>query len=191
MKDPFVQVKTRSDAWGADIPEDVAWKLYDETAHLSWVKAVKVVESSYDLPVPTRSAWYRFVARMRKRDSVRRIERVAQSVAEAEATAEQAGVTDQVFVETLKALALDAALSKDKSASSLTQAAVAIWDRAQKERELELKQRAQATRDEQLRLAREKFEAAEKRLAATAEVVADSKLTEAERMAKLREIYGI
>ena len=183
--------KVRTDAWESALDEEAQWMAYDSASAMPWQKACEWIATHLKCEAPSRSAWYRFLSRMRKRDSVRRIERVAQSVAEAEETAKQAGVKDEVFVATLKSLALDAALSKDKSASSLTQAAVAIWDRAQKERELELKQRAQATRDEQLRLAREKFEAAEKRLAATAEVVADSKLTEAERMAKLREIYGI
>lgn len=45
--------------------------------------------------------------------------------------------------------------------------------------------------DDALRLAREKFEAAERRAAQAKETIADRKLTPEEREAKLREIYGI
>ena len=68
---------------------------------------------------------------------------------------------------------------------------MAIKDRLQKEQELALKSAAQSTKDEQLKLAREKFEAAERRENAAKATVADSKLSDEERMAKLREIYGI
>ena len=68
---------------------------------------------------------------------------------------------------------------------------MAIKDRLQKEQELALKSAAQSTKDEQLKLAREKFEAAERRENAAKATVADNKLSDEERMAKLREIYGI
>ena len=68
---------------------------------------------------------------------------------------------------------------------------MSLRDRDQKERELALKAAAQSTKDEQLKLAREKFEAAERRENAAKATVADKKLTDEERMAKLREIYGI
>ncbi|MBQ3809690.1 MAG: hypothetical protein II839_02600, partial [Kiritimatiellae bacterium] len=67
----------------------------------------------------------------------------------------------------------------------------AFRDRAQKGEELRLKVRAQETRDAQLRLAREKFEAAERRENAAKAAITDTRLTDAERAAKLREIYGI
>ena len=47
-------------------------------------------------------------------------------------------------------------------------------------------------RDEEVqRLAREKFEAAERRAAQAKEAISDKKLTDAERTARLKEIYGI
>ena len=45
--------------------------------------------------------------------------------------------------------------------------------------------------DDALRLAREKFEAAERRAAQAKEAISDKKLTDAERTARLKEIYGI
>ena len=50
------------------------------------------------------------------------------------------------------------------------QMAMALRDRQLRSREVELKDATQATKDEQLKLAREKFEAAEKRLERVAEI---------------------
>ena len=189
MTDP----KTRVDAWGADLPEQKRWEIYDTCQALPWPKAVAdQLEAVGVVRLPTRASWYRFLARMRKADAARRVERVAQSVAEAQAVADKAGIKAAVFVETLKTLAIDKAMTgDDKAATALASAAAAIWDRAQKEKELELRAAAQQTKDEQLKLAREKFEAAERRENAAKATVADKKLTDEERMAKLREIYGI
>ena len=185
--------KERIDAWGADLADDVRWEIYDASKGLAWPKGVAdKLEAMGIAHLPSRAGWYRFLARMRKADAARRIEKIAQSVAEAQAVADRHGIKAAVFVETLKTLAIDKAMTgDDKAATQLAAAAASIWDRAQKEKELELKTAAQQTRDEQLKLAREKFEAAERRENAAKATVADNKLTDEERMAKLREIYGI
>lgn len=166
------EYKTRIDAWGADLPEEKQWEIYDLCKALPWPTAVLgQLEAMGIERLPTRSSWYRFHARMRVADAQRRIERVAQSVAEAQQVADRAGIKAAVFVETLKTLAIDRAMGgDDKSATALAEAAAMIWERAQKDRDLELKAAAQQTKDEQLKLAREKFEAAEKRLERVAEI---------------------
>ena len=187
----MTDAKTRIDAWGEDIPEEKRWELYEALRCEAWTEVRKRL-SLDGLVEPSRAGWYRFLARMRKADAARRIERMAQSVAEAQSVADKAGIKAAVFVETLKTLAIDRAMSgDDKGATGFASAAAAIWDRAQKEKELELKAAAQQTRDEQLKLAREKFEAAERRESAAKGAISDAKLTDEQRMAKLREIYGI
>lgn len=182
--------KSRSDAWGADFTEELRWKIYDTCRALPWHEVGLALPD--DVDAPSRSAWYRFLARQRKADAVRRIDRIAQSVAEAQAVADRAGIKAAVFVETLKTLAIDKAMTgDDKGATSLAAAAATIWSNAQRETELDLKRRAQETRDAQLALAREKFEAAERRENAAKAAVTDTKLTDAERTARLKEIYGI
>ena len=69
--------------------------------------------------------------------------------------------------------------------------AMALRDRELHAADLNLKERSQKTKDEQLKLAREKFEAAERRENAAKATLGDTKLTPAEREAKLREIYGV
>ena len=71
---------------------------------------------------------------------------------------------------------------------------MAITDRLQKAEGINLKAAAQATKDDQLKLAREKFEAAEKRLNAVAEAVKTAKakggLTE-ETLKRIEEAAGL
>ena len=181
--------KTRSDAWGEDLADDVRWQIYESCRGLPWH------EVGAHLPdgacTPSRAAWYRFLARMRKADAARRIEKVAQSVAEAQDLADRHNIKAAVFVETLKSLAIDRAMTgNDKAATSLAAAAATIWSNAQRDAELSLKLRAQETRDAQLALAREKFEAAEKRLAAASATVADPSLTAEEKLKELDRLFG-
>ena len=165
-------MKTRNDAWGEDLPEKIQWDCYDLAKSQPWPKGVcDQLEAIGVRRLPSRAAWYRFLSRMRKADAQRRIEKIAQSVAEAEGVAEKHGIKAAVFVETLKTLAIDRAMDGDSAESvKLASAAAARWDRAQKERELELRAAAQQTKDESLKLAREKFEAAERRLERVAEI---------------------
>ena len=102
-------------------------------------------------------------------------------------------LSDEETEAAYKQLATEIALrtGSAKEASAFIAMAAAIADRRQKEAELELKRRAQETRDEQLKLAREKFEAAEKRLNAVQGAVDAPQLSDAERIAKIKSIFGM
>ena len=147
-------MKIHSNAWGADLPEKIQWDCYDLAGGLQW--PLQVVEKLEDIGIkrlPSRAGWYRFLERMRRHDATRRIEKIAQSVAEAQAVADKHGIKAAVFVETLKTLAIDKAMTgDDKAATSLASAAATIWSNAQREKELELKTAAQATKDAALKL---------------------------------------
>ncbi len=187
--------KVRSDSWYAGLTEEEMWKVFDAAAHASYVDGLDVIESVHPTyqPLPGRSAWYRWLEFMRKKDQQRRIERAAQSAAEAAAMAQGAGVKDEVLVEAYKTMAADLALrtGDSEAAERFTRMAMSIADRSQKRKELDLKAAAQKTKDDQLALARDKFEAAEKRLAAATETVTDKTLTDEERVAKMKEIFGL
>ena len=188
--------KVRTDAWGIDLPEETRWRIYDELGSGKFGEDTLMRLAKMGTDVPSRAGWYRFLARMRKADAERRIEKIAQSVAEAEQVADNHGIKAAVLVETLKTLAVDRAMTgDDKGATSFASAAASIWARAQREREIELKQAAQRTRDEQPRLAREKFEAAEKRLAAVQAAVKSAKASGGgltpETLKKIEEAAGL
>lgn len=180
--------KERSDAWGAALGDETRWLLYDELRAMPWPAVPGELEKR-GIDKPSRAGWYRFLARMRKADAARRIDRIAQSVAEAQAVADRHGIKAAVFVETLKSLAIDRALGgNDKAATSLAAAAASIWANAQRETELELKAAAQQTKDEQLKLAREKFEEEAARRTA-AEARAEKAEAEAEALkATIKEL---
>lgn len=196
--------KTRTDAWGENLPEETRWEIYaltkppteeEREAGRAWLRDYRrdVLPwlSLQGYVAPSQSAWYRWLGRMRREERVRLVASVESSSGTAGDLA-RAAVDDATAAEAYKGLSVDAAMAGDaKSAALYAQAANAFRDRAQKAAELDLKVRAQETRDEQLRLAREKFEAAERRETAAKAAITDTRLTDAERAAKLREIYGI
>ena len=92
----------------------------------------------------------------------------------------------------VKVLFTEAANMKDfKASASLSTSFAQIIGSVLDRQKLRLTERAQQTKEDQLRLAREKFEAAEKRLNAAKDTVSNTKLTPEEREAKLKEIFGI
>lgn len=153
--------KTRLDAWGEDLPEEVKARLYKWTKPLQADEETRPILKTYDdalkqlslegIVAPSRAAWYRFLGRMRRAERLSLVYRVASSAGTAKDVAGTARISDAVAAETFKALAVDAAMAGDeKTASLYAGAAAAISTRLQKDKELALK--------------REKFEAAEKRL---------------------------
>ena len=175
--------KTRMDAWGEDLPEDTRWELYaltrppadaERSAGRVWLRDYQADVLPYlslqGYVAPSRAAWYRWLGRMRRAERVRLVASVESSGGTAGDLARVA-VDDATAAEAYKALSVDAAMEGDSKAAALyAQAANAFRDRTQRAEELRLRAAAQETRDEQLKLAREKFEAAERRLAAMAEL---------------------
>lgn len=168
--------KTRCDTFDAGFSDVDRWRLYDSCRQMPWYQAADWCKTEFGVE-PSRPSWYRFLARMRKDDAARRIERIAESVASAEDIAERAQVKNKVLVEMLKTIAVDRALAgSGEDAATFAKAAMDVWDRIIKEQELGLK--------------RDKFTASEKRLEAAKGALADARLTAEEKEAKLREIFG-
>jgi len=184
----------RADAWYADLSESQQWQLYAISRRTrNWAEVVQAARDNFKLEGEvSRSSFYRWRDKMRQADAEQRRLAVVAAQAEAASLARENGISDEAAINALKALAIDAAMSDNSSeALKWANAAMAIKDRQQKDAELKLKSARQKTADDQLKLAREKFEAAERRENAAKGAIADAKLSDAERMAKLREIYGI
>ena len=185
--------KIRTDSWAAGLSEEQSWELYSKARRCQWQEAAAWAVKEFGLEKgPSRTAFYAWMTAMREEEHEHRMGQAAIAAAEAAALGGKC-TKDEALIQAFKALATDVALTTGdaKSASAFVNSAMAIKDRLQKEQELALKSAAQSTKDEQLKLAREKFEAAERRENAAKATVADSKLSDEERMAKLREIYGI
>lgn len=185
--------KVRTDSWAAGLSEEQSWALYSKARRCQWQEAAAWAVKEFGLEKgPSRTAFYAWMTAMREEEHEHRMGQAAIAAAEAAALGGKC-TKDEALIQAFKALATDVALTTGdaKTASAFVNSAMAIKDRLQKEQELAIKSAAQSTKDEQLKLAREKFEAAERRENAAKATVADNKLSDEERMAKLREIYGI
>jgi hypothetical protein len=183
--------KTRIDAWDAGLSEAQRWQVYDRLRRGRWYDVAKWVGEEFGVTAPSRSSLYRFASRMRRDESAHRIESALLARDEAGALV-AAQTDDEATITAYKALAQDLALSGDaESAMRYTRMALDIAAQTTKAQEIALKDRAQTTKDKALRLAREKFEAAERRLNEVAGVAADTALSPEEAQQRLREIFGI
>ena len=162
--------KPRIDAWDAPLTESQRWDAYDRMRRAPWQRVSEWAAAEFGVPPPSRAALYRFCDRMRPLEAARRLEEAAAARDEAGALV-AAKCDDSTLAASFVTLAQNLAVRGDpKTAKTYVQMALSIADAARRRAELDLKSRAQKTKDEQLRLAREKFEAAEKRLSAMAEV---------------------
>ena len=182
----------RTDSWAAALTEEQGWALYYKSRALRWNEAAAWAVKEYGCEAPSRTAFYAWLKRMRGEESAHRLEQAATAAAEAAALA-KAQARDEAMVGAYKAMAAELALrtGSAREAAKFVQMAGDITDRRLKAEELKLKQRAQETKDEALKLAREKFEAAERRLAAVQGAVDEPQLSDAERVAKIKSIFGM
>jgi len=188
--------KLRTDSWAANLTEEQAWALYYKARGLRWFEVTHWAMQEYGTEPPSRTAFYAWLGRMRKEESAHRLEQAATAAAEAAALA-KTKTSDDALIAAYKAMGAELALRTGSAgeAGKFVQMAGALADRRLRAEELKLKARAQETKDETLRLAREKFEAAEKRLAAVQEAVKaaranDGGLSE-EALAKIEQAVGM
>ena len=165
-------MKTRSDAWYATLEEDQLWKLYAIAKRCQWEGFSAAASAELGVEVsPSRSGYFRWLDFMRGQESERRLAQARIAALEAGELAKTVGLKDETAIAAYKSLAAEFALKSDaKTANQFMMMAMALRDRQIQAAKLDIDQRAQTTKDEQLKLAREKFEAAEKRLAAMAEL---------------------
>nr|AIF26383.1 hypothetical protein [uncultured bacterium fosmid pJB16B1] len=184
--------KTRIDSWASALTEEQSWTLYYKAMRCQWQEAAAWAVKEFALDrAPSRSGFYSWLKQMRAEEHEHRMGQAAIAAAEAAALG-QTATKDAALIAAFKSLATDAALQTDaKTALSFVQCAMAIKDRIQKDEELDLKANAENRKDDELKLAREKFEAAEKRLNAAAKTVTDETLTDADRVAKIKTIFGL
>lgn len=200
--------KTRCDAWEAQLPADTAKELYrltkpptadERKAGRPWLRDfdrdVLPYLSLQGIVAPSRATWFRFLGRMREQAaaqtviSVETSKRIAQGI-----TASK--IDPQLAADMMTSLSVDEAAKPDSERNEkvmriFAHAAAMFKTAEQRDRELALKFAAQQTKDEQLKLAREKFEAAERRLNAVQGAVDAPQLTDAERVAKIKSIFGM
>ena len=183
--------KLRTDSWASSLTEEQSWQLYYKARGAKWNEAADWAVKEYGVEAPSRTAFYAWQKRMRAEESAHRLEQAATAAAEAAALA-KTQTSDEAQIAAYKAMATELALrtGSAKEAEKFIQMAATLADKRLKAAELKLKDRAQQTKDETLRLAREKFEAAERRENAARNALGDTKLTDADKLAKMKEIFG-
>lgn len=198
--------KLRSDAWEASLSEETRRELYrltkpraegepEDRPHLrDFERDVRPYLSRQGITEPSRSGWYRFLGRMREEDAAQTIigletsKRIAQGMTAVK-------IDPRLAADMMTSLSVDEAAKpaeeRNEKVMQIFAASAAMFNAAaQKAEELALKGRAQETKDAQLRLAREKFEAAERRENAAKAALGDTKLTDEAKIAKMKEIFG-
>ena len=192
----------RSDAWEAQLPADTAKELYrlkeERQAGRPYLRDfdrdVLPYLSLHGIVAPSHATWFRFKHRMRMDEaaatiiSVEASKRIAQGITAAK-------IDPRLAADMMTSLSVDEAAKPDgerneKVMQIFASAAAMFKSAEQRDRELALKAAAQQTKDEQLKLAREKFEAAERRENAARNALGDTKLTDAAKIAKMKEIFG-
>ncbi|MBQ6137546.1 MAG: hypothetical protein IJI73_09275 [Kiritimatiellae bacterium] len=200
-------MSTRSDAWEAKLPAETAKELYRLTkcpteeeakAGRPWLRDfdrdVLPYLSLHGIVAPSHATWFRFKHRMRMDEaaetviSVETSKRIAQGITAAK-------IDPQLAADMMTSLSVDEAAKppeqrNEKVMQIFASAAAMFKASEQRDRELALKAAAQQTKDEQLKLAREKFEAAERRENAAKAALGDTKLTNEAKLAKMKEIFG-
>ena len=193
----------RKDSWAGELLPDEAAEIFDAWRRYKgpWEKFADWIAETFEKArKPSRTALYAWAstdpdhpgAGFLNWKTVRSARIRAAGEQMAEWARAHGDVADETVAKGFMALGCDAMSNGGgKAGKEMLDSWCKVTDRLLHRQELSLKSRAQQTKDETLRLAREKFEAAERRENAAKAAVADAKLTDEQRMAKLKEIYGI
>ncbi len=170
--------KTRTDAWEAKLSDEDRTKLYVLCGHLSYNTARLVAKKEMKLDLPGSSTFYRFLERMRAEDAGMQLARASQVQREIGLMSAKAGIPDLELVSSFQTMGAEAALKGDfKAMAQLIMSACDIARKGQK--------------DEELRIANEKLKLAQAKEQKATKVIGDKKLTDAERVKKVKSIFGI
>ena len=202
----MIAAEVRADSWAAPLSAAQMWAIYDfhynpdGGAAGKWDVTCEWAEKEFELPrKPGREAFYKWLRSMRELAPAHRRE-VRETADEIAAEgAKSLTVSDDQIISFVKSRALDAAtVAKNpqeaerflRMADSLIRAGQKDAELKIRQKELELKADKGRRDDEQLKLAREKFEAAERRENAARSALGDTRLTDADKLAKMKEIFG-
>lgn len=176
----------RTDRWDAALTETQRWDIYYEALKHPYSSAfVLWMQKQFGLTTePSQSAFYYWKAAMRKDYGAHRREELVQARLEIANLAEVRSAPAEMAA-ALQSLGAEAALSGNlEDAKKLVTMAAQIADGQRQGRKLELQER-------ELKLAQDKFAAAEARLNAASSVVNDKTITPEQRDAKLKELFGL
>ena len=65
--------KLRIDSWDAALTDAQRWTVFDKSRRASWAEVAEWIAAEYGVEAPSRSAFYRFLDRMRGMESGHRL----------------------------------------------------------------------------------------------------------------------
>lgn len=182
--------KPRPDSNLADITPEQADQLFELLRSTPYYAAVKWVDEQWGLAVSVSGLrrWWSRETRMRARADLRNaIKASEQFDKDLDSKA-----LDERATHAIRAAFWQAITSGDlRSVQALGGLVLDYNADARGGDALDLKRKALDVKERKLDLDREKFEAAEARLSKAREVVSDTKLTDAERTERMKEIFGL
>ena len=190
----------RSDSWYAGLTEEQLWEMYSAAKKFgsAWYRTIEWANAKWKLELKTsKTAYYRWKEWMYDQDSGTREHFAALAARSAEEQAAAARILDRSLTDGIKSLAAQALFVADDPVKgrALAETFSKFATAALEGEKLKLAAAAQSTKDEQLKLAREKFEAAEKRLKAVQDAVKSAKATggglSEETLKKIEEAAGL
>jgi hypothetical protein len=192
---PTSTTKPRADAWDATLTDAQRWQAFDQFRRGKWYEVADWARDQFGLAQsPGRASLYRWAGRMRKLESAHRIEQAIQARDEIGALAGTAATSGRL-IEAYQSLAAELALKGNApDAVRLTTMAMQIAAQQQAAAELEIKKQRLGQQQDALRLAREKFEAAEAKIAAVREAVGKARASGGltpETLKKIEEAAGL
>ena len=170
--------KTRTDAWESGLTPEAVSKLYALVGNLSYNAAVVAAKEQLQIDLPSSSSFYRFLERMREEDAVLRLAKATQVSREVGVIAGNAGISDSDLIRSLQSMGAEAALNGSlDDAAKLIQMATGLSHAM--------------NRTEELRIANEKLKILQAKEAKVVDAAQDEKLTDAERVEKIKGIFGL
>ena len=170
--------KTRTDAWESGLTPEAVSKLYALVGNLSYNAAVVAAKEQLQIDLPSSASFYRFLERMREEDAALRLAKATQVSREVGVIAGNAGISDSDLIRSLQSMGAEAALNGSlDDAAKLFQMATGISHAM--------------NRTEELRIANEKLKILQAKEAKVVDAAQDEKLTDDERVEKIKSIFGL
>lgn len=187
-------MSARSDSWYATLSEEQLWQLYAiANRGAKWFEVTKIAKEELGLEVnPSRSGYYRWLDWMRGQESERRLATARIAALEADDLAKTVGLKDETAIRAYKSLAAEISLKTGdpRKGGQFLRMAMDLTDRQLHAAEVELKTKDLARKEEELKIAQKKLEILEQNEAAARGALGSRELSDADKIARMKEIFG-
>lgn len=171
--------KTRSDAWEGRLDDELQSRVYLAAGSARNFHEAKLIlkEQFADLRLPSERAWYRFLDRMRN-NAAMLLQRAAAAARDVKTMAKTTKFDRSDLISSFQTLAAEAEFAGEHDRAK------ALFDTVFKLAHID-------QREEELRIAADKLKILEAKEAKAIKTVSDTKLSDEERVKKIKSIFGL